>query len=68
MRSVKSPFPMVVTYAFVDEPGGATGASVRVQGEPGALYRIAGPLLERQVRRSVRSDLRTLKRLLERPA
>src|ERR671910_2727733 len=34
MRSVKSPFPMRITYAFADAPGG-TETSVRVQGEPG---------------------------------
>jgi hypothetical protein len=67
MRSVKSPFPMVVTYSFEDDADGGTRTSVRVQGgTPGSFYRIAEPLLARQVRRSVRSDLRTLKGLLER--
>ena len=66
MRSVKSPFPMVVTYAF-EEADGGTRASVRVQGDSSALYRIAGPLLARQVRRSVQSDLDTLRTILERP-
>jgi len=66
MRSVKSPFPMVVTYAF-EEADGGTRASVRVQGDPSALYRIAGPLLARQVRRSVQSDLDTLRTILEGP-
>jgi hypothetical protein len=67
MRSVKAPFPMVVTYAFEDAEGGeATVASVRVQGEPGLMYKLAGPLLARQVRTSVSDDLETLKGLLER--
>ena len=66
MRSVKSPFPMAVTYAFDDRHGG-TRTSVRVQGEPGSLYRVAESLLARQVRRSVTRDLRTLKALVERP-
>lgn len=66
MRSVKSPFPMVVTYAF-EEADGGTRTSVRVQGDPSALYRIAGPLLARQVRRSVQSDLDTLRTILEGP-
>jgi hypothetical protein len=64
MRSVRSPFPMAVTYLFEDATGG-TRTSVRVQGEPTAVYRAAGPLLARQVRRSVGEDLATLKRLLE---
>ena len=65
MRSVKSPFPMVVTYAFEDAADGRTRTSVRVQGNPGSRYRMAEPLLARQVRRSVTKDLRTLKGLLE---
>jgi uncharacterized membrane protein len=64
MRSVKSPFPMVVTYGFQDADGG-TATSVRVQGDPSALYRIAGPLLARQVRRSVQGDLERLRTILE---
>ncbi len=67
MRSVKSPFPMTVTYAFEDE-GGGTRTSVRVQGDPSALYRIAGPLLARRVRGSVQGDLDRLRGLLERGA
>jgi uncharacterized membrane protein len=66
MRSVKSPFPMVVTYAFEDAPGG-TATSVRVQGDPSAWYRIAGPLLARQVRSNVRGDLERLRGILEAP-
>ena len=64
MRSIRSPIPMTVTYAFEDD-GDGTRTSVRVQGEPGAMYRVAGPILSRQVRRSVANDLRTLTRLLE---
>jgi hypothetical protein len=64
MRSVKSPFPMVVTYGFEDADGG-TATSVCVQGDPSALYRIAGPLLARQVRRSVQGDLERLRTILE---
>jgi uncharacterized membrane protein len=64
MRSVKSPFPMVVTYTFDGSTTG-TRTSVRVQGDPTAWYRIGGPLLARQVRRSVRGDLERLRRILE---
>jgi hypothetical protein len=64
MRSVKSPFPMVVTYTFADE-GRATEAGVRVQGGAGLLFRLASPLMARQVGANLRGDLRRLKRLLE---
>ncbi len=64
MRSVQSPFPMRVTYAFEDA-NGRTRASVRVQGDAAGWYRVAGPMLAAGVRRSVGRDLATLKRLLE---
>jgi uncharacterized membrane protein len=64
MRSVRSPFPMRVTYGF-DDAGGATEVSVRVEGDASRLYRLADPLMAWLVRRSVRRDLRTLKRVLE---
>ena len=65
MRSVRSPFPMRVTYGFDHAGEAATEVSVRVQGDARPLYRLADPLLALLVRRSVRRDLRTLKRLLE---
>jgi hypothetical protein len=64
MRSVRSPFPMRVTYGF-DDTGAATEVSVRVEGDASRLYRLADPLLAWLVRRSVRRDLRALKRALE---
>jgi hypothetical protein len=64
MRSVKSPFPMVVTYGFEDADEG-TRATVRVQGDPSAWYRIAGPLLARRVRGSVHGDLLRSRGILE---
>jgi uncharacterized membrane protein len=65
MRSVKSPFPMEITYAFEDAAGG-TQTSVRVQGDPSALYRLAGPLLSRKVKKNVQADLERLKDIVER--
>jgi uncharacterized membrane protein len=64
MRSVKSPFPMEITYAFQDAAGG-TQTSVRIQGDPSALYRLAGPLLSRQVKKNVQADLERLKDIVE---
>ena len=64
MRSIRSPFPMRVTYSFTDA-GKATEVSVRVEGDARRLYRIADPFLALLVRRSVQRDLRNLKRNLE---
>jgi hypothetical protein len=68
MRSVKSPFPMVITYAFADATGGGTRTSVRVQGDPSAIYRLAGPLMSRQVRKRVQGDLERLRGILAKEA
>jgi len=65
MRSVKGPFPMQVTYTFADADDGATLAKIRVQGDPGKLYTLAGPVMRRQVHRSISRDLRTLKSIME---
>jgi hypothetical protein len=65
MRSVRSPFPMRVTYGHRDAGGGATDVSVRVEGDAGRFYGLAAPLLSPAVRRSITRDLRNLKRVLE---
>ena len=64
MHSVKSPFPMQITYAFEDAAGG-TQASVRVQGGASLFYRLAGPLLSRQVKKNVQADLERLTGIME---
>jgi len=64
MRSVRAPFPMRVTYEFEDVDGG-TRIRIRTSGETGRFYRIAGPLLDRSVRRGVARDLRAVKARLE---
>jgi hypothetical protein len=67
MRSVKSPFPMRVTYGF-DDVGSGTRARVRVEGEPKPVYRVAQPLMARAVKRSISADVQRLKSELERAA
>ena len=65
MRSVKAPFPMTVTYDFEPAPGGGTLMRIATGGDASGFYKVAGPLLSRQVRRGVAGDLRRLKELLE---
>ena len=64
MRSIKGPFPMLVTYEF-DNADEGTLARIRVQGDAGGFYKLAAPLISRSVRRSITNDLKTLKTLLE---
>lgn len=63
MRSVAGPMPMHVTYRFDQHPEG-TLASIRVRGDSGGFYRIAGPIMSVMVRNNLRKDLRDLERKL----
>jgi uncharacterized membrane protein len=65
MRSVRSPFPMRVTYGHRDAGDGITEVSVRVEGDAGRFYALVGPLLGVAVRRSIARDLRRLQQVLE---
>lgn len=65
MVSVAGPMPMHVTYTFEPHPRG-TRARIRVLGGEGGFYRLAAPLLARQVRANLAKDLRDLEaRLVE---
>jgi uncharacterized membrane protein len=69
MRSVRSPFPMRVTYGHHDAGDHTTEVSVRVQGDAARFYALVAPLLGLAVHRSITRDLRNLKQILEqRPA
>lgn len=67
MHAVEAPMPMDVTYE-VDPAGVESVARVRVEGDAGGLYRLAGPLVSAQVGRSIDGDVRRLKRILESPS
>jgi uncharacterized membrane protein len=66
MKSVKSPFPMRVTYGYRQVSDAETDVWVRVEGDAGGLYDLAAPLMNAAVKRSISGDVRRLKRLLER--
>jgi hypothetical protein len=56
---------MRVTYRHRDAGGAATEVSIRVEGDAGRFYALAGSLLGPAVRRSITRDLRNLKQVLE---
>lgn len=64
MHAIEAPMPMDVTYE-VEPRGRGSVARVRVQGDAGGMYRLAAPLISSQVGRSIRGDVRELKRILE---
>ncbi len=52
------------TYTF-EEVSGGTRLTRVAEGEPGGFFKLAEPLIERALKRQVRTDLETLKDLLE---
>ena len=63
---VEQPFPMVIRYELLDASEGAgTRATIHARGNAGGFYRIAAPLLNRMVKRSITNDLESLKEYLE---
>ena len=65
MRTEQGPFPMETTYTW-EPAGGGTRMTIRNRGEPTGFKAVAGPLMERAVRRATTKDLAELKRRLER--
>jgi hypothetical protein len=61
---VERPFPMVVRYELDDAPDG-TSVAIHAVGTPGRFFGWATPLMTRQVRRSITSDLVRLRQYLE---
>jgi len=67
MKSVRSPFPMRVTYRFADR-GPATEVAVENRGDVSGFFALLRPLVVWMLRRNVSRDLATLKQKLESPA
>jgi len=59
--------PVPVTMAFTYEPvlSERTRFTPRIEAEPGGFFGLVGPVLERAIRRQMRTNLETLKDLLE---
>jgi uncharacterized protein YndB with AHSA1/START domain len=64
LKVVSGPVPF--TFEQTLEPaGGGTAVKVVLEGEPGGFFKLAEPLVERAVRRQVRTDYEQLKDILE---
>jgi len=59
--------PVPVTMVFAYEPLSSDGTrfTPRIEAEPGGFFRLVEPVLERAIRRQMRTNLETLKDLLE---
>ena len=65
MATAEGPFPMETTYEWADTASGGTRMTLRNQGEPAGLSKIAAPMLASAMRRANRKDLERLKAILE---
>ena len=65
MESLKSPFPMKVTYQFDVLDTDTTRATIRVQGTARTFYGLADVLMAPMVKRNLNNDLRRLKAHME---
>jgi hypothetical protein len=61
---VEKPFPMLVRYELSDDPEG-TRAAIHSRGEAAGFFKLAGPLMQPQVEKSIRADLERLKAAIE---
>ena len=62
--TVDDPFPMHIRYELETVPKG-TLTRIRAVGNPGSFIGIAGPILRLMAKRSVKSDLKRLKKCVE---
>lgn len=65
MRTADGPFPMETTYTWEPAGEGCTRMTLRNRGEPSGFSRVAGPVMERAMRRATTKDLARLKQILE---
>jgi hypothetical protein len=62
---VDRPFPMLVRYLLADAGDGATDVTINASGDPGRFFGWLTPVMSRQVRRSIASDLTRLRAAVE---
>ena len=58
------PVPLSIDHEVVED-NGQTVVHVRVQAEPGALFKLAGPMIKRTAEQELRTDFQRLKGQLE---
>ncbi|MCG8418835.1 MAG: SRPBCC family protein [Proteobacteria bacterium] len=64
-RALGGSIAMEVRYALADIEDDKTRTTVSIEGDPGRVFRLAGPLFVRLMKRTVRHDLLALSEILE---
>jgi uncharacterized protein YndB with AHSA1/START domain len=65
MRTSDGPFPMETTYTWEPAGDGGTRSTLRNRGNPSGFARVAGPAMEKAMRRATTKDLARLKEVIE---
>lgn len=65
IRSTSGPFPIRVRRSVTPIDAATSRVEAAISGEPGRFFRLAAPLVQRLAQRSVTTDYRRLKTLLE---
>jgi uncharacterized membrane protein len=60
------PVPVTMVFAYERLSSDGTRFTPRIEAEPGGFFGVVGPVFERVLRRQMRTNLKTLKELLER--
>jgi uncharacterized protein YndB with AHSA1/START domain len=64
MRTSDGPSPMETTYTWESAGDGGTRMTLRNRGNPSGFARVAGPAMEKAMRRATTKDLARLKQIL----
>jgi uncharacterized protein YndB with AHSA1/START domain len=64
-RSTGGPAPVTMNFTYEPVSSESTRITQRNEGEPGGFFGLVGPLLQRALRRQVRTNLENLKDMLE---
>ncbi|HEU4916869.1 MAG TPA: SRPBCC family protein [Acidimicrobiia bacterium] len=65
IRSIAGTFPITVRRTVEELGPTSSRVTAEIRGEPGSVFRVAGPLLRRMAQRSVDADYDRLQRLLD---
>ena len=64
-KAISGPMPEFEEHISVESVQDGTRVKIRLEGEPGGLFKLAMPILSRRARSQVVNDLETLKDLIE---
>jgi uncharacterized membrane protein len=67
MRTADGPFPMETTYSFEKISDHVTRMTLRNRGTPSGFSKLFSPFMSAMMRKANNNDLKSIRRILERP-